>query len=151
MFLGRGNARRSHNQIGCATSKFGAAGSAREGNHVANVRNACDGHQYAFEAQAEAGVWHSSITTQIEVPFVIGGIHVVTPHVVLEHFQSFFTLAAADDLANAWHQQIYGRYRSAIIVRTHVKRFNFLWEIKNRDRTFEMFLGEPALMLRLQV
>src|SRR4029077_21082230 len=132
---------------GCATSKLGAAGSAREGNHVANVRNACDEHQHALEAEAEAGVWHSSIATQIKVPFVIGGIHVVTPHVVLQQFQSFFTLAAADDLADAWHQQIYGGYGPAIIVRTHVKRFDFLWEIKNRDRTFEMFLGEPALML----
>src|SRR5947208_15672212 len=101
MFLGRGNARRSHNQTGCATSKLGAAGSAREGNHVANVGNACDEHQHAFEAQTEAGVWHSSIATQIEVPFVIGGIHVVASHVVLEHFQSLFTLAAADDLADA--------------------------------------------------
>jgi hypothetical protein len=39
----------------------------------------------------------------------------------------------------------------AIIVRPHVKRFDFLWEIENRDRTFEMFLCEPALMLRLKV
>src|SRR5262249_25363621 len=122
-------------------SEFGTAGRARERNHVANVRNASDEHQHAFEAQAEAGVWHSSIATQIEVPFVIGRIHVVTPHVVLQHFQSLFTLAAADDFADAWHQQIYGRYGSAIIVRTHVKGFDLLWEIKNRDRTFEMFLG----------
>src|SRR5207253_6111943 len=140
-----------HSQIGFGSSKLGAAGRARKRNHVANVRNAGDEHQHALEAEAEAGVWHSSIATQIEVPFVIGRIHVVTPHVVLEHFQSFFTLAAADDLADAWHQQIYRRYGSAIFVRTHVKRFDFLWEIKNRDRTFEMFLGEPALMLRLQV
>ena len=73
------------------------------------------------------------------------------PHIVLQHVQSFFTLAAADDLADAWHEQIYGRYGLATIVRPHVKRFHFLGEIKNRDRTFEMFLGEPALMLRLQV
>jgi len=73
----------------------------------------------------------------------------VTPHVVLQHFQSFFTLAAANDLADPWHQQIYSRYGFAIIVRAHVKRFDFLGKIKNRDRTFEMFLSEPALMLRL--
>src|SRR5213080_3554708 len=96
--------------------ELGAARRAREGNHVANVRNACDEHQHSFEAEAEAGVWHSSIATQIEVPFVIDRIHVVTPHVVLEQFQPFFTLAAADDLADAWHQQIYGCYGFAIIV-----------------------------------
>src|SRR3954469_14024403 len=131
--------------------KLGAAWSAREGNHIADVRNACDEHQHAFEAEAEAGVWHSSITTQIKVPFVIGRIHVVPPHIVLQQFQPFFTLAAADDLANAWHQQIDGRNGSAIIVGTHVKGFDFLGKIKNRDRTFKMFFGEPALMLRLQI
>src|SRR6516165_12745631 len=81
-------------------SKFGAAGCACEGNHVANVRYAGDKHEHAFEAEAEAGVWHSSIATQIEVPFVIGRIHIVTPHVVLQQFESFFTLAAADDFAD---------------------------------------------------
>ena len=37
-------------------SKLGAAGSAREGNYIANVGNACDEHQHAFEAQAETGL-----------------------------------------------------------------------------------------------
>jgi hypothetical protein len=40
-------------QRGVPTSKLGAAGSAREGNHIANVRNACDEHQHAFKTQAE--------------------------------------------------------------------------------------------------
>jgi hypothetical protein len=43
--------------------EFGAAGSAGEGNHVANIRNTGNEHQHPFEAEAKAGVWHSSIAT----------------------------------------------------------------------------------------
>src|SRR5215467_14343750 len=94
--------------------ELGAARRARERNHVANVWNTGDKHKHSLEPEAEAGMRYSSITAQIEIPFVIGRIHVVPAHVVLQEFQSFFTLAAADDLAYAWHQQIYCRYGSAI-------------------------------------
>ena len=92
-----------------------------------------------------------AVATQIEIPFVIAGIHVVTPHVVLQPLQSFFTLAAANDFSNAGHEQIHCGYGFPIIVRPHIERFDLLREIENRDWTLEMFLSKPALVLRLQI
>src|ERR1041385_2645250 len=63
--------------------ELGAARGAREGNYIANVGNAGDEHQHAFKTEPEAGMWHRSVAAQIEVPFVIGGIHIVPPHIVL--------------------------------------------------------------------
>src|SRR5437879_3388723 len=118
---------------------------------VADVRDTGNKHEHSLEAEAEPGVRRSAVTAKIEIPFVIRGIHFVPAHVLLEHFESFFTLAPADDFADAGHQQIHRRNGFPVVVRTHVEGFNLLRKIKNCDGTFEMLFGQPPLVLRLQV
>ena len=96
-------------------------------------------------------MWRRAIAAKIEIPFVIRRNHVVPAHVFLQHFEPLFALTAADDFADPRHEQIHRRHRFSILVQTHVERLNLLRKIENRDRTFEMFFGEPALVLRLQV
>ena len=48
--------------------KFRVARRAREGDHVANIRDAGDEHEHALEAEAETGVRHGAVAAQIEIP-----------------------------------------------------------------------------------
>ena len=72
-------------------------------------------------------------------------------HVFLQRLLPFFTLAAADDFADPWHQQIHRRDSFPVVVQTHVKWFDLLGKIENGNGTFETFFGQPALVLRLKV
>ena len=72
-------------------------------------------------------------------------------HVFLEHLEPFFALAAADDFANARDEQIHRCDRLVIVIQTHVERLNLFRIIENRNRTFEMFLGQPTLVFGLQI
>jgi len=65
-------------------SEFGAPRRSCEGNYVADVWYASDEHQHSLEAEAEAGVRNGAVTAKIEIPFVVGGVHVVSAHVVLQ-------------------------------------------------------------------
>ena len=55
----------------------------------------------ALEAEPETRMRNGAVPPQIEIPFVIGWVHVVPSHILFQHFQSFFTLAAPNDLTNA--------------------------------------------------
>ena len=90
------------------------------------------------------------VTAKIEIPFVIGWIHFVAAHVRLQYLKPLFALAAADDFANPRHEQIHRRHRFAVIVQSHVERFDLLRIIEDRDRTL-LFLGQPTLVFRLQI
>ena len=110
-----------------------------------------DEHEHAFEAETETGMRHGAVTTQVEIPFVIGRIHFVAAHVFFENFATFFALTTADDLADSGNEHVHRGDRFAVIVHAHVERFYFLWIIEDRHRRFEMFLRQPALVFRLQI
>src|SRR5438552_9068339 len=88
-------------------SEFGAPRRSCEGNYVADVWYASDEHQHSLEAEAEAGVRNGAVTAKIEIPFVVGGVHVVSAHVVLQDIYPLFALAAVDDFANSLHEEVH--------------------------------------------
>ena len=53
--------------------------------------------------------------------------------------------------ADSRHEQVHRGHSFPVVIQSHVKRFNLFRKIENRHRTLEMFFGQPALMLRLQV
>src|SRR5690606_29123679 len=87
--------------------KLGVAGRTRKGDHVANVLHAGEVEEHAFEAKTEASVRHCAESTQIEIPKVGLLGHFLFLHALLEYVESFFTLGAADDLANSRNKDVH--------------------------------------------
>ena len=92
-----------------------------------------------------------AVAAQIQIPFVIGRIHLVAAHVFFQHIEPLLALAAADDLADSGHEHIHRSDGFSVVVQPHVERLYLLRIIENRHGTFEVFLGEPALVFRLEI
>src|SRR5690349_5044028 len=131
--------------------KLRASGCAGKRNDITNICDTGHEHQHALETEAEAGMGHGPITAEIEIPFIILWVHFVAAHARFQDLQAFLALAPSDNLANSRHQQVHRRHRFVVVVQPHVERFDLLWVIKDSDRTFEMLLAQPALVLRLQI
>src|SRR4051812_38022204 len=61
--------------------EFSAPRRAGEWNDVANVRHASHKHEHALKTKAKPGMRNRTVTAQVEIPFVIGRIHIVAAHV----------------------------------------------------------------------
>jgi hypothetical protein len=84
-------------------------------------------------------------------------------HAAVQYFEPLLALAAADDLADRRCQRVptppspargrgLGRGDgAAVVVHPHVEGFDVLRVVHNDDRLLGVFLGQIALMLRLQV
>ena len=125
--------------------------SAGEGNDIADVGHAGHKHQQALEAEAEARVRHAAIFAEIGIPRVGLGIDAVAREIFRQNIEPFFALTAADDLADAGHQQIHRGNGFAIVVDAHVEGFDFLRVVENGDRLFEVVFRKPALVFGLEV
>src|SRR5215217_1037739 len=101
-------------------SKFGAAGRAKEGDHVADVLHAGEVHQHALEPQTEPRMWRRAELAQLEVPPVGLFGKRLGPDLLEEDVVPFFALASADDLANARREDVHGAHGFTVVVVAHV-------------------------------
>jgi hypothetical protein len=69
----------------------------------------------------------------------------------MRHLEPLLALAAADDLADAGGEHVHGRDGPAVVVLAHVERLDVLRVVHDDDRPADVLLGEPALVLGLQV
>ena len=83
--------------------KDDVVGGARIGDHIADVFHSSEVHDGTLEAEAEAGVWECAESAQVQVTFVGRRIQAVVLHHRQQVVQTLFTLAAADDFADARH------------------------------------------------
>jgi len=65
--------------------------------------------------------------------------------------RALLALAAADHLADPRRQYVHRCDGAAIVVDAHVERFDGLWVVHRDDRLLRVFLGQIALVLRLQI
>src|SRR5438552_9685038 len=103
------------------------AGGAREGDCVAHVGEAGDVGEGALEAEAEAGVGDRAVAAQVAVPGVVLAVDAALGHAAVQYFEPLLALAAADDFADPRRQYVHSRDRPAVVVHTHVERFDGLW------------------------
>jgi hypothetical protein len=75
----------------------------------------------------------------------------VSAHVFQQKLETFFTLTAANNLTDSGNEQVHRGHRFVIIVQPHIKRFDLFREIENGYWAFEMFFGQPAFVLGLQI
>src|SRR5580765_17083 len=132
-------------------SELRVAGRARKRDDIANVRHACEEHQQALEAQAEARVRHGDVTSQFRIPPVVLRLELVKFQVLQQLVQALFPLRAANDFANARHQDIHGGHRPGIVIQPHVEGLDFARIVENRRRRFEVLFGQEPFVFRLQV
>ena len=129
-----------------------AAGqSAREGNHVADVAHPRDELQDPLQSQSESRVGNRAVAAQVEIPPIAGRIEIHFPQASLEHVEPFFTLAAADDLADFRDEDIHCPHGPAVVVGPHVEGFDTARIVVEDDRPAKLLLGQISFVLRLQI
>ena len=118
---------------------------------IANIAFAGDEHQQALETEAEASMWHRAVATRIDIPAIAGRVEPMGLHRRDQAVQALFTLAAADDLADAGHEHIHRRDGLSVVVLTHIEGLGGLRIVAHGHGTLEVRLGQIAFMLRLEV
>ncbi len=107
----------------------------------------------AFDAHAEAGVGDGAEAAEVEIPPVVVGFESLLGHSLGEDIRALFTLAAADDLADAGHEQVHRgdglAAGCAAVVLAHVERLDRAGIVVDGDGTLEMLLGQIAFVLGL--
>ena len=94
---------------------------------------------------------HAAELAQVQVPVVVGLVHAQLVHAGHQLVVVLFTLAAADQLADAGHQHICGCHGLAVRVLLHVEALDLLRVVGDEHRLFEHHLGQVALVLGLDV
>ena len=92
-----------------------------------------------------------AVFTQVAVPPVVGLVQVHLIQAGVEHVKAFLALGAADDLANAGRQHVHRGNGFAVVIHTHIKCLDVFRVIHDHHRSADVFLGEPAFVLALQI
>ena len=122
-----------------------------ERDHIPDIVDAGDEHQQTLEAQPESGMRDGAVFPQIRIPAVGLGIDVVVLEIFQKHIVTLLPLRAADDLADARHEQIHRGDGFAVLVEAHVEGFDLLGVVENGGGLLEILFREPALVLGLEV
>ena len=69
----------------------------------------------------------------------------------IEIVEPLLALRAADDLADAGRQDVHRRHGLPVVVHAHVERLDLLRVVHHDDGRLDVLLGQPALVLGLQV
>ena len=92
-----------------------------------------------------------SIFSQIQIESVIFFLQSQLIHACEQFFVVVLSLTSADDLTDTRHKTVHSSNGFSIFVQFHVERFDLLWIICYKYRTFEDFLSQVTLMLCLQI
>ncbi len=92
-----------------------------------------------------------AVAARVAVPGVVLPVDAVLGHIAIQYLEPLLALAAADDLADSRRQHVHCGDRAAIVVHPHVEGFDGLRVVRHDDRLLRVFLGQIALVLRLQV
>merc|ERR1712087_304038 len=129
-----------------AASKVARARVAREGDHVADVRDAGDVADEPLEAESVARVGDRPVPAEVDVPPIVLRVEPRLLHLAQQHRRPLLTLAAADELADTGHEQVHRRNRLAVVVVSHVEGLDALGVVVDEDGAAEGDLGEPPLV-----
>lgn len=133
--------------------KFAMSRSSGEGDDISDVLHSSNKHEHALKAHAEAGVRATAVFTEVEIPAVFVQAESFLFHVGLQYIDALLTLCAADNFANARHEEIHGGHSDAALavwlVGAHVKWFNAFRVIINGDWALEVLLGQKSFVFRL--
>ena len=94
---------------------------------------------------------HRAVTAEVSVPLIVLWIQSKLRQARIEDTQALFALAAADDLADAGCQNIHRSNGLAVVIEAHIKRLHLLGIVGDDDGAANVLLGQPALVLGLQV
>src|SRR3984893_12277276 len=114
---------------------------------VAHIGKASD----VGDGALEAGVRQGAVTAQAAVPGVVLAVDATLGHIAVQYFEPLLALAAADDLADPRRQYVHRSDRPAAVIHPHVKGLDGLRVVHHDGRLLCVFLGQIALVLRLQI
>jgi hypothetical protein len=96
-------------------------------------------------------VRHRAVAPKIAVPGVVLLVDAALGRIAVQYVEPLLALAAADDFADPGRQYVHRRDRPPVVVHAHVEGFDGLWVAHHDDWLLRVFLGQIALVLRLQV
>ena len=120
-------------------------------NYVTDVRYTGEVHNDTLKAKTEAGVLCAAVLAEVHIPPVILFLKAKLLHACGENLESFLTLRAADDLADAGNEKVHCGNGLAVVVLAHIERLDLLGVIDKEDGLLINLLGEVALVLGLKV
>ena len=126
-------------------SEGGIARVPREGDDVADVGDAGRKHDEALEAEAKAAMGDRAVLAEVEVALVRGHVPVfggAVEDALEEGVVTVLTLAAADELPDAGHEDVHRGDGLAIRVELHVESLDVLWVVEHRHRLLEDNLAD---------
>ena len=85
-------------------------------DNVSDVGNTGEVHNDTLEAEAEACMLGAAELTKVEIPPVVFGCKAAFCHSRKENVHALFSLATADDLANAGNEEVHCRNRLVVVV-----------------------------------
>ena len=98
---------------------------------------------------------HRAVAAQVQIPPVGLLVEVVERHALAELVEPLLALAATDNLPDAGHEQIHRGHGLAVgratVGLAHVEGFDRPRIVIDGDGTLEVFLGEIALVLGLEI
>ena len=124
------------------SSEIAVAGRPRERQYVANIVYSRKIQQHALESHAESRVLASAVTAQVDIPVKLFYIHAASFHFGDEFAVVLFSLAAAHHFACARHEIVHSRHRFAVGILFHIKAFDVLGPVGDKNGAAEIFLGE---------
>ena len=92
-----------------------------------------------------------TVFSQIQIEAVVFFVQTKLLHSLHQLAIVVFTLASADDLADAGNQTVHSGHRLVVVVHLHIECFDLLRIIGHEDRAFEDLLGQVTLMLGLEI
>ena len=119
--------------------------------HVADVGHTRNVHHQSVEAQAETAVGARAELAQVEVVTIGVQIHIALVHGGQEFVEVGLTLAAADDLAHAGHQEVGSGDGLAVGILLHIEGLDGLGIVDNEHGLVVDDLGDIALVFGLQI
>ena len=88
---------------------------------------------------------------RLQVPPIVCGILIHLADTAFEDVEALLALAPADEFADAGNQYVHRGHGLTIVVLAHIERLDLFGIVIHRHRALEMFLGEEALVLGLQI
>ena len=96
-------------------------------------------------------MFNASVSSQVKVPAVVVGGKTKFGDSRFKNVETFFSLAASDDFADAHNKAVAGGNGFAVIIKSHIKSFDFFRIVGNENRLFENPFCQAAFVLCLQV
>ena len=131
--------------------EFCGTGGSREGENVADILDSGKIHDDSFKTKTVTGVFAAAVTAKVKIPAVIFFFKSKFVDAVDKNVKTLFSLASANDFANAGNKMVCSGNGFSVVVLAHIECFDLFRIVGYKDRSFINFLGKITFVLGLKI